>query len=451
MAALEKPSSPLAADVLADLLARARRLGADAADAVYSESAALSVAYRLKPPADVERAETRDVTLRAFVSGRQALAATTDLRPATLQSLAERVVAMAKAAPVDPYADLATTEQLATDLPDLALSDAEDPAPDILIARARTADEAARAVQGITNSENAEAGFSRTQFWLATSHGFSRGYTKTQHSLSASVLAGTGTDMQRDYDYTVATHARDLRDPAAIGQSAGERTVRRLNAQKLSTRQVPVVFDPRVASSLVGHFLSAIHGASIARGTSFLKDAMGAQIFAEDIVIHEDPHRPSGLRSRPFDGEGLPTHSRNLAEGGRLAGWILDLRCARQLGLAPTGQAGRGGGLPTPSATNVALLPGKVTPTALMADIKDGVYVTELLGMGVNLVTGDYSRGAAGFRIENGVLTTPVHEITLAGHLTAMFKNLRCANDWTYRTGLDAPTVRVDGLTVAGT
>jgi PmbA protein len=364
--------------------------------------------------------------------------------------LAERAVAMARVVPEDPYAGLADTaappEDLALDLADPAEPDAAE-----LIARAAAAEDAARAVPGVTNSEGGDAGYGRMTSVLVTSAGFAGRAVRTSHSISASVLAGTGTGMQRDYDYCSTVHLSDLDDPVAIGRSAGERAVARLNPTRPKTGRLPVIYDPRVAGGLISHLASAINGASIARGTSFLRDKLGQRLFAAGIDIHDDPRRVRGLRSRIFDGEGTPTRARKLIEDGVLTTWLLDSRSARQLGLVSTGHAARGtSGPPSPSPTNLYLAPGKLTPTELMADIKEGIYITELIGMGINGVTGDYSRGAAGFMIRDGVLAEPVAEITIAGNLIEVFANLTPANDLRFRRGTDAPSLRVEGLTIAG-
>ena len=286
---------------------------------------------------------------------------------------------------------------------------------------------------------------------LVTSAGFVGRVSRSSHSVSATALTGSGTDMQRDYDYHSVVHLEDLDDPAAIGRSAGERAVARMNPTRPKTAKVPVVYDPRVAGGLIGHFASAINGSGVARGTSFLKDKMGERIFAAGITVHDDPRRVRGLRSRVFDGEGTPTAARVLIEDGVLTTWLLDSRSARQLGLHSTGHAARGpGGPPSPSPSNLYLAPGALTPAELIADIKLGLYVTELIGMGINGVTGDYSRGAAGFMIRDGALAEPVAEITIAGNLIDMYLNLTPANDLRFRRGTDSPTVRVEGLTMAG-
>ncbi len=437
-------------DLLADLIARARAAGADAADAVLVSGTSLSVQRRLGKTEHVERSEGQDLGLRVFLGRRAAIVSSSTVAPSSFKELAERAVAMARVVPEDPYAGLADTaappEPLALDL-----EDASEPATEALVARAATAEDAALAVPGITNSEGAEAGFGRTEAFLVTSAGFAGSLLRTSHSVSASAIAGAGTGMQRDYDYHSTIHLADLDDPAAIGRSAAERAIARLNPARPNTAKLPVIYDPRVAGGLLGHLAGAINGASVARGTSFLKDKLGQRIFAAGIVIRDDPRRVRGPRSRPFDGEGTPTAARALIDDGVLTTWLLDSRSARQLGLRSTGHAVRGtGGPPSPSPTNLYLLAGSLTPAELMADIKLGLYVTELIGMGVNGVTGDYSRGAAGFMIRDGAIAEPVAEITIAGNLLDMFAHLTAANDLRFRRGTDSPTVRVDGMTMAG-
>lgn len=358
---------------------------------------------------------------------------------------------MARAAPEDPWCGLADPSELAADAPDLDLVDGTEPSVDELDRLALEAEDAARAVPGITNSEGAEAGCSRSAVSLVTSTGFARTYERTTVSVGVSVLAGHGTGMERDYESRTAVHADDLPAPAELGRRAGERAVRRLDPRKAGSARVPVVFDPRVANSLLGHLATAVNGSAIARGTSFLKGRLGEPVFAPSITIVDDPRRKRGLRSRAFDGEGIATRPLEIVSGGRLATWVLDLATARQLGLATTGHASRGtSGPPTPSPSNLHLEAGSLTPAELMADITSGFYVSELIGFGVNLITGDYSRGASGFWIENGTPAWPVSEVTIAGNLADMFRDLAAASDLEFRYGTDAPTVRIDGMTVAG-
>jgi PmbA protein len=438
-------------DLLQDLVNRARRAGADAADAVLFEGTSLSHGRRLGQTEKLERSEGHDLGLRVFVGRQQAVVSSTDWSPPALSELVERALAMARTVPEDPYCGIAEPDEIARDWPTLDMLDPEEPAAEVLIERARAAEEAALAVKGVTNSEGAEAGWGCSRIALVASNGFAGGYAGSSQGVSVSVVAGSGGGMERDYDFASAIYAADLRDPAEVGKSAGERAVKRLGARKMPTCRCPVVFDPRVARGFISHLLGPISGPAIARGTSFLKDSLGQRIFPEAITITEDPHRHRGLRSKPFDGEGIANHRRALIDKGVLTTWLLDLRSARQLGLKTTGHAARGTSSPPgPAATNVWIEPGPLSPKELIADIASGFYVTEMMGMGVNGVTGDYSRGAAGFWIENGEIAFPVNEMTVAGNLKAMFLRLVAANDLEFKTGADAPTLRIDDLAVAG-
>ncbi len=442
------------AEILQELVAAARQAGADAADALLVSSASLSVQRRLGTIEQLERAEGFDLGLRVFVGRagglRQAIVSASDPSAKGFAALAERAVAMARAVPEDSFAGLPDAPDGLVAV-DLDLEDPTEPSAEQLIERAAVAEEAALAISGVTNSEGAEAGFSRTTIALAGSHSFAGQFTRTSHSISATALVGHGTKMERDYDYATAVHLADLGDAAAIGRRAGERAVARQNPMRPKTVRLPVVYDPRVAGSLLGHLAGAINGAAVARGTSFLKDRLGQRVLPPGVSMFDDPTRPRGLRSRPFDGEGMKGERRAIVEDGVLTTWIMDTRSARQLNLASTGHASRGtSGPPSPATSNLWLTAGKVTPTALMADIREGLYITELIGMGVNGVTGDYSRGAAGFMIRDGALAEPVSEITVAGNLVQMFLAMTPADDLAFRRGTDAPTIRVEGLTLAG-
>ncbi len=437
--------------LLDDCIGRARKAGADAADALAFDSQSLSIARRLDKPERLERSESRDLGLRVFVGQRQAMVSTSERTPEALAELVERAVAMARVVPEDPHCGLADPSQLARDWQDFDLADPVEPSVETMIAAASEAEAAAVAVKGVTNSEGAEAGWGRSDIALVASNGFSAAYARTSHSLSVSVLAGEGAGMERDYDFTSAVHSSDLKSAKEIGLSAGEKAVRRLNPRKGPTASVPVVFDPRVAGGFISALAGSISGPSITRGTSFLRDKMGAQLFAPGIQVVDDPFLVRGLRSKPFDGEGVAPQRRAIIDDGRLTTWLLDLRSARQLGLQTTGHAARGtGGPPSPSPSNLALMPGKLTPEELIGEIENGFYVTEMMGMGTNGVTGDYSRGAAGFWIENGQLTYAVSEMTVAGNLKEMFPRLTPASDLVRRYGVDSPTIRIDGLIVAG-
>jgi PmbA protein len=438
-------------NLLTDLIGKARAAGADAADALAFDSRSLSLSRRLGKPEDLERSESQDLGLRVFIGKRQAFVSSTDIGAEALKQLVERAVAMARAAPEDKYCGLADKTLLAKAWPALDLEDSGEPTAEALLERAAKAEDAALAVKGVTNSEGGGASWSWGRVALVTSDGFAGGYAGSRHDVSASVVAGDGTGMERDYDYASARHLSDLEAPDAIGKRAGERAVRRLGPRKASTAKVPVVFDPRVATSLLGHLAGAVSGPSVARGTSFLRDRLGDMVFAPGVNVIDDPHRRRGLASKPFDAEGVANAKRAVIEDGRLTTWLLDSASARQLGLATTGHATRStGGPPGPAPTNYYLAAGTLDPKALMADIAQGLYVTELIGFGVNGVTGDYSRGAAGFWIENGEIAYPVSEITIAGNLKDMFRALTPASDLVFRRGTDAPTVRIDGMTVAG-
>jgi PmbA protein len=437
--------------LLADIVADAKALGADAADAACFESRSLSVSRRLGAPETIERSEAIEVGLRVFVGRRQAIVSSTDLSAAALSALIERAVAMARVVPEDPYCGLAEPGDLASEDVDVDGYDAETPSVDDLMSRAAVAEDAALGEPGITNSEGAEASWSVGRTTVVASNGFARSRRRSHQSLAVSVLAGEGTAMERDYEYTSAVYGADLDVAEAVGKAAARRALRRLHPRKAGSAQVPVVFEARAARSLVGHLAAAVNGAAVARGTTFLKDKLGTRIFPADVTIVDDPLRRRGLRSRSFDGEGLPTRRLAVVDQGVLTTWILDLRSARQVGLASTGHAARGpSALPAPAPSNLYLEPGTLTPAALIADIREGLFVTELIGFGVNGVTGDYSRGAQGFWIENGECAYPVSEVTVAGHLLEMFARLTAADDLMFRYGTDAPTVRIDGMTVAG-
>ncbi|MGH6672301.1 MAG: TldD/PmbA family protein [Xanthobacteraceae bacterium] len=433
------------------LVAAARRAGADAADAIAVRGVSLSVDVRDGAVEESQRSEGDDVGLRVLVGRKQAVVSTSDIRGDGLEALAERALAMARAAPEDKFAGLADAALLAHDFPALDLLDPEMASVDILEERAREAEAAALDVAGVTKSGGASASSGIGGMVLITSHGFHGATLSSSHSIAMSAIAGGGTSMETDYDYTATLHASDLESPREIGRSAGERAVKRLNPRKVATRRVPVVFDTRIAGSLVGHLASSANGSAIARKTSFLREKRGEQIFSRGVDIVDDPLRKRGLRSRPFDAEGMAARVNKIVEDGVLKTWLLDCATARELNLQTTGHAQRGvSSTPSPGPSNLHLTPGAKTPADLIGEIEDGFFITSLIGMGVNLVTGDYSRGATGFWIENGELTYAVSEVTIAGHLLEMFTSLEPANDLSFRYGTNAPTVRVEGLTVAG-
>lgn len=447
----KRPASAPDANLLADLMKWAKAAGADSADALYVNGESISVAQRMGKREKLESSEGRDLGLRVFVGQRQAFVSSTDFAPAALRTLANRAVDMARAVPEDPVCGIAPEELLARSWPDLDLADKSRPSARALLAMAAEAEDAARAVKGVTNSEGAEASWGRTSVMLAASNGFSGGYRRSGYSLSCAVLGGEGTGMERDYEWSSAVHLEDLMAARTVGRNAGKFVVRRLNPRKAKSARVPVVYDRRVSGGLIGHLAGAINGRAVARGTSFLKDKMGEKIFADGIRILDNPHRKRGLGSRPFDAEGLPTKRYAVIDDGRLTTWLLDLAAARQLKLKPTGHAARGtSGPPSPTTSNFYLEKGKLSFDELLGDIKSGLYITDLIGFGVNGVTGDYSRGASGFWIENGKLAWPVSGITVAGNLKDMFLNMTPANDLQFKSSTNAPTVRIEGLTVAG-
>jgi PmbA protein len=433
------------------LVEAARRAGADAADAVAVRGVSQSVEVRDGRVEESERSEGNDVGLRVLVGQRQAVVSTNDVSGDGVARLAERAVAMARVAPEDKYVGLADSSLLAREFPDLDLLDPDTPSVSELERRAQEAEAAGFAVKGVTKSGGASASAGIGGMVLVTSAGFRGSYLRSSQSISMTAISGEGTGMERDYDYTSAPHASDLESAERVGRRAGERAVARANPRKVETCEVPVLYDPRVSNSLVGHLVGAINGAAIARKTSFLKNHLGKQLFAGNIRIIDDPLRPRGLRSQSFDAEGVKVQKLAIIDDGVLTSWLLDSATARELGLTTTGHAHRGvSAPPSPGPYNLHLEAGAVTPAELMSDIKQGFYVTDLIGSGVNSVTGDYSRGASGFWIENGKITYPVSEVTIAGHLVAMFKSLVAANDLEFRYGINAPTLRIEGLTLGG-
>jgi PmbA protein len=433
------------------LLTRARDAGADAADGIVMGGHGHSVSVRMGAVEAIERSEGRDISLRVFVGQRNASISTSRLDPKSITMLAERAVAMAKLAPEDPYAMLAEPSQLAKDIPALDMFDSSNPDSDALKRRALDTEEAARAVQGISNSEGGSASHGVIDLMIATSNGFSGRYQRSNFGFSAMVLAEKDGVMERDYDYSSAVYESDLEDPHDIGQRAGMRTIERLGACRPPTGIFPVIYDARVSRSIASHIAAAINGGAIARGTSFLKDKMEQTIASSAITMIDDPLRPRGMGSSPFDGEGLMRRRRVMVENGVLKGWFLDLAAAKQLQLTPTGNAGRGvGSAPSAAPSNWIMESGKLSRDDLIAGVDDGFLVTEMIGSSVNLITGDYSRGASGFWIKDGKISHPITEATIAGNLKDMLMNITPADDLDLTKSTAAPTLRIDGMTVAG-
>jgi PmbA protein len=435
-------------DRVAALVEAARRAGADAADAVAVRGRSAGVSVRLGKVEGTESSESEDVSLRVFVGQRVAsVSATAASDPA---ALAERAVAMAKVSPEDPYQGLADPALLARNLRDLDLFDPTEVSADQLKEAALAAEAAALAVEGVTNSSGSGASAGLGGLVLATSHGFLGQYVASRFSRSTSVIAGKGTGMERDYEFSSHQHFADLDSPDDIGRKAGERAVRRLGPRKAATGPVDVVFDPRVARGIAGHLAGAINGAAVARKTSFLRDMMGKQVASRAITVTDEPLRRRGQASRPFDGEGVEGERLFMVEKGVLNHWFLSTSAARELGLVTNGRGSRSGSSVSPSSTNLAIEPGDRTPEELIASLKRGFYVTEVFGQGVDMVTGEYSRGASGFWIENGALAYPVAEVTIASNLKTMFLNMVAANDLDRNFGTAAPTLLIEGMTLAG-
>ncbi|MDR7143206.1 TldD/PmbA family protein [Rhizobium sp. BE258] len=431
------------------LIDLARKAGADAADAVVVRSRSQSVSVRLGKVEGTESSESDDFSLRVFVGKK---VASVSANPGfDLTALAERAVAMAKVSPEDPFACLADEANLAKSYPDLELLDRTDVTSEILREAALATEAAALEVKGVTNSSGGGASGGMGGLVLVTSHGFEGSYMGSRFGRSVSVIAGEGTGMERDYDYDSRIYYSELDDPADIGRRAGERTVKRLNPRQVPTgKDVTVVFDPRIARGFIGHIAGAINGASVARKTSFLRDKMGQQVLKSGLSITDDPLIVRGPSSRPFDGEGVSGEKLVMIEDGVLKHWFLSTSTGREIGMETNGRGVRGGNSVTPASTNLALNPGDVSPEELIRSVGNGFYVTELIGQGVNMITGEYSRGATGFWIENGELTFAVSEVTIASNLKEMFMRVTPANDIDYKYGVAAPTLAIEGMTLAG-
>ncbi|SNY92124.1 microcin-processing peptidase 1. Unknown type peptidase. MEROPS family U62 [Cohaesibacter sp. ES.047] len=439
------------------LVEAAIKAGADSADAVAARAVSSSVGLRDGAPEENEHSENDSLALRVFIDGCKASISTnTTSDPEILAKLAERAVAMARLSPRDPFARLAARSDLMENdivIDRVAAIDPYDPSiptTEELLKMAYEAEEGALQVDGVTKSGGATAGHFLGGAVLATSHGFVGAYLTSRISFSATAIAGLGMNMERDYSFSAAVHREDLKDPAYVGRRAGERATGRVNPAKMETGTYDVIFEPRVANSLIGHLASAINGTAIARHTSFLMDRLGRQIFPKGISITDDPTLVRGLGSRPFDGEGVDCKPLALVEDGYLNQWVLDSATAAELGLKTNGRATRSGANPYPSTTNLTLTPGSQTKEDLIRGVKDGVFITDLIGHGVNGVTGDYSRGAAGFRIRNGELAESISEITIAGNLSDMFARIIPADDLNFEQAVNAPSILIEGMTVAG-
>ncbi len=441
-------------DISQSLLQAAQKAGADAADAIVVDGSSISVEVRNTALEHAERSEGTDLGLRVFLGKRQAIVSSSDSRPETLAAMAERAVAMAREAPEDPFTGLAENEQLAKDW-DMAAFELFDPTPEptaeALMQDALEAEAAAMAVSGVSQVSDAAAGFGTHRVHLAATNGFSGGYARTSRSVSCVAISGKGTGMERDYDGDSRTFQSDLRSAEEIGRTAGERAVQLVGARKPATGTFPVLFDERISSSLIGHLVAASNGVAIARGASWIKDSLGEQVLPEHLSLIEEPHRPRISGSRPFDAEGLPTRRRAIVDNGVLTGWTLDLSSARKLDMAPTGNAARGvSGPPSPSNWNLSLTQGDKSRKELMQDMGTGLLVTSMIGSTINPNNGDYSRGASGFWVENGEITHPVNECTIAGNLRDMLMRIIPANDARSYLSRVVPSLLIEGMTLAG-
>ncbi len=439
-------------DLPHELIQAALKAGADAAEAVVSDRQSLSVGVRLGELEEVEREESRDLGLRVFIGRRQASVSSSDLSPATVQRLVERAVAMARLAPEDPYTGLAPDELLARGpYPELDLFDATEVSAAELEQRARAAEEAARAVTGVTNSEGGSASWSTGAWRLVTSAGFEGVHRGSSSSLSASVIAGEGSEMERGGEGRTTRWLEDLPSPESIGRSAGERAIRRLGARKITSRTATVIIENRIAASMLSAFVGAISGAAVARGVSFLKDRLGDQVFSEAITLVDDPFRPRGLGSTPFDDEGVQVDQRTLVNQGVLTTWLLNTASASQLGMASTGHASRGlAGPAGVSAHNLHVVPGEHDLDGLMGQAGEGLLVTAMFGPSLNANTGDWSAGVSGFWFEGGQIAYPVTEITIAGSLPEIYGRLVPGSDLEFRGSFNSPSLMAEGVAVAG-
>lgn len=442
------------ADISQALLDAARKAGANTADAIVVQGTSISIDVRQGKLEQAERAEGTDIGLRVLLGQRQAIVSASDTRAETMTAMAERAVAMAAEAPDDPYIGLADADQLARDwdIEALELCDPSDePAPETLQSSAVEAETAGMAVDGVTQVQSASAAYGAQKFHMSATNGFSAGYARTSRSISCVAIAGTGTGMERDYDGDMRSFQSDLRSARDIGTIAGERAVERLNARKPATGTFPILFDERISASLIGHLLAASNGSSVARGSSWLQGALDKAVLPDDLSLIEDPLRPRVSGSRPFDAEGLPTQRRAIVENGVLTGWTLDLASARQLEMVSTANAVRGpSSPPSPGNWNLSLTQGNHSRADLIADMGTGLLVTSMIGSTINPTTGDYSRGASGFWVENGEITGPVNECTIAGNLREMLRRIIPANDARTHLSRVVPSLLIEGMTLAG-
>jgi PmbA protein len=438
-------------NLLNDIIDKAKKLGASGADAIITHSTSISTEIRLNKLINLERSENIALGLRVLINGQQAIVSTADLGNESINKMLDQVIAMAKVTPSNPYLSLATKDQFASQIPNLNLYDSYEPSAEELILKATETEEFALNHKEITNSEGACASYYANQIFFATSQGFSNSYKTSGNSLSVSVLAGKNEHMQTDYAFSQARFSKDIKTPQELGTEAAKRSIAKLNPRRLITNEMPVVFDRRVARGLLATLASSINGSAISRGTSFLIDHLGKEIFKSNINIIDDPFILKGLGSRPFDAEGLLGSKMNIVENGILNSYFLDLQTAQKLNLKSTAHATRGlSSAPSPSCSNLYMQAGKDSLEDIIKSIKKGLLVTEVFGHGANIVTGEYSQGASGFYIENGEIVYPVSEITIAGNLKTIFTHMVAANDLKFESSINSPSLLIEKMTIAG-
>ena len=433
------------------LIKKSKKTGADSVDVVYIENTNIDVGCRLKKIEKLERSESNDLGLRFIKNKKQVIVSSNDLRKKSLEELVLKASTMVKAVPKDPYCSIATKKEIIQKVPNLKIFDNKEPSIKSLKDKVFEAEKAGLNIKGVTNSEGAEIAWNKSKIHLFNSNGLNVSYQSSSYSIYAVLIAGRGTSMEREYEFATSIFEKDLTNASLVGKKAGQLAVKKLNPKKIKTSKIPVIFSPRVANSFLRHLSASINGNSITRGTSFLKKKLNKKIFSSDINIIDDPLKKRGLQSKPFDGEGLETKKTQIIKNGELKTWFLDLATAHQLKLKSTAHASRNiSSPPTPNPTNLYFEPGNISPKNLIGNIKKGIYVTELMGSSVNLINGDYSRGGSGFWIDNGQITYPVNEITIADNLNEMFRKIILANDLEFKQGLNSPTMLIENMIVAG-
>ncbi len=429
-------------DTICDFFKNASKVKqVDALELKINESTSVNASIRLGTLENLERSESLNISVRVIIGKKLASISSNINSIANCRLLLDRVIDMAKVVPDDNYCGLPLINEYATNTKELDILEKIKLSEKTLIEDAKKAEESSLSIKGINNSEGANRSWSKNKLTLFSSLGFHKNYSRTTNSLSVIAIAGEGVNMERDYEYTVATYSKDLMDSNIVGKNAAKMAVSRLNPRKVKSCKLDVLFSPRAGSSLLSTFAASINGNSIARGTSFLRKKMATDIFNSDVTVFNDPHILRGLRSKPFDAEGIKNSKIPLINKGNLCNWMLDSRSARQLNLTTQGNS---------SPTNLYMQNGKISKEEILSNIKKGLFVTEMMGMSFNPINGDYSRGASGFWIENGEITFPVSEITIAGNMLDMYKKLTPANDLEFKSGIDVPTLLIEDMTLAG-